>query len=588
MNLPELPHTWTWGSLESLVVDPKNDIVDGPFGSNLKASEYVEAGVPIIRLQNVSPNQFIYKNIRFITEEKAAELNRHSFRPGDIVITKLGDPLGEACIVPDELGSGIIVADIVRVRLSEKANKKAIVYAINSPAVQSQLKAITKGTTRPRVNLGQIRLMLLPIPPRNEQDDIVAEIEKQFTRLDDAVVSLKRAHGNLQLYRTSMLNAACRGRLVPTEAKLASTEGRAYEPASELLKRILDERRTQWESDQLQKMVAAGKSPKNDKWKENYQIPPAPDTTTLTNLPQGWVWSNIGQLAKVGTGATPKRDTPRYYEGGSIPWVTSSVVNQEFVSAESELVTHAALRETNLTLYPKNTLILAMYGEGKTRGKVSELLIEATTNQALAAIQLEGLAAKCRPFVKLALKNNYESIRRGASGGVQPNLNLDLVRAVPVPIAPLAEQFRIVEAAAAILTNIEHVETEINQQFGHAVSLYRAIMSQAFLGKLVPQNPNDEPASVLIKNIAIEQAARKPEQRLTRKNPMKKEKEQKTKALIDTLKTHKSGMSPERLFAAAGHTAETIDNFYAELKAGIVAGLIEENRAGIRITLRAR
>jgi type I restriction enzyme, S subunit len=111
-----LPDGWCPAKLEELVIDPRADIVDGPFGSNLKASEYRDTGVPIIRIQNVDRNQFINKNIRFISPQKARELNRHNFRAADIVITKLGDPLGKACLVPDGFGPGIIVADIVRFR----------------------------------------------------------------------------------------------------------------------------------------------------------------------------------------------------------------------------------------------------------------------------------------------------------------------------------------------------------------------------------------------------------------------------------------------------------------------------------------
>jgi len=144
-----LPPTWALVRLEQLVENPGSDIVDGPFGSNLKASEYIEDGVPIIRLQNVSSGEFIEKNIRYISQEKAESLHRHSYVPGDLVITKLGSPLGEACIVPAYFPAGIIVADIVRARLHVLVEKCALMYALNSETVQQQFKALTKGTTRP-------------------------------------------------------------------------------------------------------------------------------------------------------------------------------------------------------------------------------------------------------------------------------------------------------------------------------------------------------------------------------------------------------------------------------------------------------
>jgi type I restriction enzyme, S subunit len=204
---------WHTFRLDQLVVNPKSDIVDGPFGSNLKASEYIESGVPIARLQNVNPNVFVRKNIRFVSEEKATELSRHNFKGGDLLITKLGDPLGEACIVPADIERGVIVADLVRVRLDPKrCVKAAVCYAINSTLAQAQFKRETKGTTRPRVNLGMVRSLRLPLPKSlDEQQRIVTEIEKQFTRLDAGLMSLKRVQTALKRYRTSVLKAASDG-----------------------------------------------------------------------------------------------------------------------------------------------------------------------------------------------------------------------------------------------------------------------------------------------------------------------------------------------------------------------------------------
>ena len=128
----ELPKGWLMTQLADLAINPKNDIVDGPFGSNLKASEYTETGVPIVRLQNIKRNNFLDKNIKCVSSEKAEQLSRHSFKPGDLLITKLGAPLGVACIAPHSFSEGIIVADLVRARLPEEhVDTKYITYLIN-------------------------------------------------------------------------------------------------------------------------------------------------------------------------------------------------------------------------------------------------------------------------------------------------------------------------------------------------------------------------------------------------------------------------------------------------------------------------
>ena len=126
------------------------------------------------------------------------------------------------------------------------------------------------------MDFDQIVTYELLLAPRPEQDRIVAEIEKQFTRLDAATAALKRVQANLKRYRASVLKAACEGRLVPTEAKLARKEGRAYEPADKLLQRILRERRARWEADTLAKMQASGKPPKTTTGNKSTKNPPPP------------------------------------------------------------------------------------------------------------------------------------------------------------------------------------------------------------------------------------------------------------------------------------------------------------------------
>jgi type I restriction enzyme, S subunit len=204
---------------------------------------------------------------------------------------------------------------------------------------------------------------------------------------------------------------------------------------------------------------------------------PIPPSGELDELPKGWCWATVDQLAEVGTGATPNRSKAVYYEGGSVPWVTSSVVNAPYVDAASEFVTSAALEQTNLTLYPPGTLLVAMYGEGKTRGKCSELRIAAATNQALAALQAD---AAFRPYLKLFLEHNYEATRKVATGGVQPNLNLGLVRAIKVPLPPIAEQHRIVAEVDRRLSIVREVEAEIGANLKRAQALRQAVLAKAF------------------------------------------------------------------------------------------------------------
>ncbi|MGR5339131.1 restriction endonuclease subunit S [Vibrio astriarenae] len=162
------------GELEGL----KGNFVDGPFGSNLKASEYVETGVPIIQLKNIKPNQYIEKDLKFVSQEKADSLKRHSYQAGDVCIAKLG-AVGTACIIPETAPNGIIVADVVRFRGDRtRIDYKYLCYFLNSAIGQQRILAFSRGSTRTRTNLGDLKKVKIPLPPLDEQKRIAAILDK--------------------------------------------------------------------------------------------------------------------------------------------------------------------------------------------------------------------------------------------------------------------------------------------------------------------------------------------------------------------------------------------------------------------------
>jgi len=215
------------------------------------------------------------------------------FQAGDVLYGRLRPYLNKVLLARFE---GLCSAEFIVFGKRAEVSSEWLAYFLNSSAFVSFSSHLNAGD-RPRVDFDQIGTYELLLAPRPEQDRIVAEIEKQFTRLDAATAALKRVQANLKRYRASVLKAACEGRLVPTEAELARKEGRAYEPADKLLQRILRERRARWEADTLAKMQASGKPPKDDHWKQKYKEPSAPDTTNLPLLPEGWCWASIEELA---------------------------------------------------------------------------------------------------------------------------------------------------------------------------------------------------------------------------------------------------------------------------------------------------
>lgn len=192
MSLPNV----SLGSLDG----GKGNFVDGPFGSNLKASEYTESGVPIMRLQNIRPNAYIAKNVKFISEQKSKSLCRHNYKAGDVLIAKLG-AVGTACIVPDTCEDGIIVADVVRFRGDKsRIDYLYLCHFLNSVEGQKRVLQFSKGTTRLRTNLSDLKKVEIPLPPLNDQkriahllgkvEGLIARRKQHLEQLDDLFKSV--------------------------------------------------------------------------------------------------------------------------------------------------------------------------------------------------------------------------------------------------------------------------------------------------------------------------------------------------------------------------------------------------------------
>jgi type I restriction enzyme, S subunit len=448
------------------------------------------------------------------------ELDKYRLKPGDIVFARTGATTGKSFLIRS-CPVAVFASYLIRLRMHEVIFPAYVQTFFQTIAYWRQIECGKRGIGQPNVNSSVLGTIRLPIAPLNEQHRIVAKIEELFSDLDAGVAALKRAKANLKRYRAAVLKAAVEGKL--TEEWRAKHP--AKESASTLLARILQERRQKWEADQLAKFAAAGKEPPKN-WREKYVEPTRPDTVGLPELPEGWCWASVEQLCDVGTGTTPSRTNSRYYIGGTIPWIMSGAVNLPFVDKASEFVTEQALQETTLRLYPVGTLILALYGEGKTRGMVSELRIEGTVNQAIGALVFADSAALIRAFVKVFLTSNYVQLRRQAAGGMQPNLNLGIVKQIAIPLPPLDEQTQIVDDVATRVSQIDDAETTIEQDILRAARLRQSILKQAFEGKLVPQDPNDEPASVLLEQIRAsrslqEMKGKAPTETRTRKTTVK-------------------------------------------------------------------
>ena len=176
-------YDWPSYTLNELVLPVKGSMRDGPFGSNLKSSDFVEHGVKVIRTQNLKKTGYVDQNVAYISSEKAEELAKYEFEPGDLVIAKLGKYPGVAAVIPESCGSGIIPADIVRFRgKPELINHYYLAAFLNSAVGTRQISRHFRGSTRTRVNLTALREIQIAVPP--------LELQEEFERIVNHVKAI--------------------------------------------------------------------------------------------------------------------------------------------------------------------------------------------------------------------------------------------------------------------------------------------------------------------------------------------------------------------------------------------------------------
>ena len=222
----------------------------------------------------------------------------------------------------------------------------------------------------------------------------------------------------------------------------------------------------------------------------------------------------MGEIGDWSAGSTPSRKEIKYYQKGIIPWLKTGDLNDSFINETSEFITELAIEENTLRLNPIGSVLIAMYGA--TIGKLGLLNIEATTNQACCAcIPFSGIKNRFLFFYLLSQKQN---IQEKAEGGAQPNISKEKLISILFPLPPLAEQHRIVEKIEELLALVDDLETNKTDLQSYIKQAKSKVLEMAIRGELVPQNPNDEPASVLLERIKKEQKSSKSKGKNTEHN----------------------------------------------------------------------
>lgn len=496
--MESLPREWALSTL--------GDMCERPEYGWTTAADFKSGNLRLLRTTDITKGSIDWNTVPFC-EQEPARPDKYKLNSGDIVISRAGS-VGVSALI-QECPTAVFASYLIRFRPKKLIHPQYVLHFLRSPAYWRAIAKSSAGIALQNVNAKKLAAIELPLAPLREQKRIATKIEKHFTRLDAAVAALKRIQANLKRYRASVLKAACEGRLVPTEAELAHREGRDYEPADRLLARILEERRAKWEADQLAKMQTAGKPPKDDKWKAKYQESSTPDTSDLSELPEGWTWVLTNQIAAIqgGIQKQPKR-TPK---NNAFPFLrVANVLRGRLDLSEIHQIELFGGELQKLHLEVGDLLIVEGNGSASEIGRMafwSGAIKDCVhQNHIIRARLLGGVLA---PYVS-AYWNSTEGASRvlaeaSSTSGLY-TLSVTKVGHLPIPLPPLSEQERIVAEIDRRLSVIDELASIVHANMKRAERLRQAILKRAFEGKLVPQDPNDEPAGALLERIRAERA----------------------------------------------------------------------------------
>ena len=348
-----------------------------------------------------------------------------------------------------------------------------------------------------------LRKEILTLPPLPEQTRIVAKLEELLSDLDAGVAELKAAQNKLKQYRQSLLKAAVEGALTAEWR----TQNTPLETSAQLLARILVERRARWQAKQLAKFNEQGKPPPKD-WQKKYPEPMQLDITGLPKLPKGWVWASMEQLTEFITSGS--RGWADYYADAGATFIRSQNINKDRLDLlDIAFVNPPTSSEGARTRVQRDDVLLTITGANVGKAaRVETAIHEAYVSQHVALIRMveSGLADFLHLFLT-ADAGGRGQLNKEAYGAGKPGLNLQQVATVSVPLAGALEIHALMSAVTTQLAAVAEKQVAISFALKQSTAQRQNILRAAFAGQLVPQDPKDEPASVLLARIRAERAA---------------------------------------------------------------------------------
>lgn len=527
--------------------------------------------MPYVGLEHIEPH-----SMRLLDHGHAREARSSSvrFSKGDILYGKMRPYLNKVWVAEFD---GLCSAEFLVFKKHGGLNSHFLATRLNAEDFVSFANGQVSGE-RPRVDFERLSHFHILLPPLPEQERIASTLRAAFSKLDRAESAARRARNRLCRYRGAILDAAVSGDLTRAWRETEKNKKVARDTGEILLQRLLVARRARWEEAELRRFDAAAKTPKDDKWKLRYAEPASPDTIDLPDIPPGWVWARLQQLGFVVGGLTknPSRNGLRlklpYLRVANVYANELRLDDVETIGVDSDEIDKLLLEEGDLLIVEGN-------GSKEQIGRLAiwDGSIERCVHQNhIIKVRLVDKQLGTWILSWLLSPPGRQYIEKVASSttGLY-TLSISKVSDLPIPLPPTAEQTEIVGEVERRMAAADRLEAALEQQLIRARASRRSLLHEAFSGRLVPQDSNDEPASVLLNNI---RAAREEEAQNPRGKRMPKSKSKLKvilRPLLEILRERQEPMTPEQLFRDSGYQQEfednecrqeIVDRFYEELR----------------------
>jgi len=472
-----LPESWVWANIGIV-----SDVITKGSTPTSYGFRYIKRGINFVKVENIL-NGRIARNsiIEFITNEAHKFLKRSQLAENDVLFSIAGTIRRIAIVNQDDLPANINQAIAVIRCPWDLICPQYLKTVFESPITSPSISKKPRGVGMDNISLEDIKNIVIPLPPLNEQKRIVARIEELFTKLEAGVEALKKVKAQLKRYRQAVLKYAFEGKFTGEWRKSNKDK---IEPASVLLERIKGERKK--------------------KLRKKYKELPPVDKESLPELPEGWVWERVANVGEVITGTTPSKSKSEYY-GKNFPFYKPTDLNDGYYTRKSEDGLSKKGLEKARLLPAKSILVTCI---GATIGKTGFIRVSGASNQQINAIVPQRQNLPEYVYFACISPQFQKSIIDNASATTLPILNKSKFELLSLPLPPIEEQRKIVEEIDRRFSVADEAEKVVEQSLRQAERLRQSILKKAFEGKLVPQDPNDEPAEKLLERIRAEKAAR--------------------------------------------------------------------------------